>query len=144
MKSFAVKLAAGEVAGLNNSSVPKPPRNLDELAQLCNLFNEIELFLWLQRKFPPGNIMEQHTANTRRELTIQYIGQGLAQSDKLRVKHCYIKRERRLRNTWFTDNKKALQRNNRNKNRPPRGRHSSSSSNHNSSDGEETDEDEWY
>jgi len=78
MKQFARKLADKEIAGLSNQMTPKKPMSLDDLTNLCHLFNSLELFLWLQNKFPPGNIMEQHTAMTRREKTVELIGQGLA------------------------------------------------------------------
>lgn len=44
--------------------------------------------------------MEQHTAHSRREETIRMIGQGLAKSDKLTLKHCYAKRDKDLRQEW--------------------------------------------
>ena len=77
MKQFARKLAAGEVAGLSSSLSLRKPQSLEDLTHLCHLFNSIELFLWLQKKFPPANAMEQHTALARREHAVEMIGQGL-------------------------------------------------------------------
>lgn len=57
--------------------IPKQPKTFDDLARLCSIFNEIDLFLWLQRKFPPGNMIEQIAANSMRERTIEYITDGL-------------------------------------------------------------------
>jgi hypothetical protein len=78
LKRFAAKLATGEVSGLTHSMIPRPPRSFADLSRLCGIYNELELFLWLQKKFPPGNIMEQQAALTRKELAIQFIGEGLA------------------------------------------------------------------
>lgn len=78
LKRFAAKQAAGQVAGLTHSMVPKGPKNFNDLDRLCGVFNELELFLWLQKKFPPGNMMEQHTAQTLKEQAIKMITHGLA------------------------------------------------------------------
>jgi Mitochondrial degradasome RNA helicase subunit C terminal len=75
---FASKLAAGEVAGLTHSMVPRPPRSFSDLARLCSIYNELELFLWLQQRFPPGNMMEEQAAIARKDLAISYIGDALA------------------------------------------------------------------
>lgn len=99
---FAAKLAAGEVSGLSHSMRPRRPQTFDDLSRLCGIFNDIEQFLWLQQKFPPGNIMEQQAALTLKELAIEFIGAGLAMSDsgKLKLDHCYISRDQRIRNVW--------------------------------------------
>lgn len=77
MQQFARKQAAGEVAGIGHNLIPRQPRSLEDLSHLCHLFNSLELFLWLQKKFPPGNMIEQHTALARRDLSVELIGQGL-------------------------------------------------------------------
>lgn len=77
LKRFATKLAAGQVAGLTHSMIPKPAQSFEQLARLCSMFNELELFLWLQYKFPPGNMMEQLTAQQRKEQAMKYISEGL-------------------------------------------------------------------
>lgn len=78
LKRFAAKLSTGQVSGLTRSMVPKTPKSFDDLARLCGIFNELELFMWLQKKFPPGNMMEQQTAQTLKEQAIKLISQGLA------------------------------------------------------------------
>ena len=78
MTQFARKIAAGEVAGLGRQLIPRKPESLDDLTNLCHLFNSLELFLWLQNKFPPANVMEQHTAMSRRDTCVELIGKGLA------------------------------------------------------------------
>lgn len=106
MKRFATKLAAGEVCGLNPASIPKSPKNFSDLANLCHLFNELELFMWLQKKFPPGNIMESQLAQSRRDETVRLISQGLTNSDKLALKHCYIQQAEYYRDLWERSTKR--------------------------------------
>jgi hypothetical protein len=77
VKRFVSKRAAGQSSGLTKNMIPKPPKSFNDLARLCLIFNELELFLWLQRKFPPGNMIESKTANTLRDTTIAYISDGL-------------------------------------------------------------------
>jgi hypothetical protein len=55
--------------------------------------------MWLQKKFPPGNLMELQLTHSRREETGYLIGQGLANSDKLTLKHCYIEHAEFYRQT---------------------------------------------
>jgi hypothetical protein len=83
---FATKLASGEVSGLTRSMMPRRPSSFDDLSRLCSVFSELELFLWLQKKFPPGNIMEEQAAIARKEDAIQLIGQTLAEVSR----HVYI------------------------------------------------------
>ena len=78
VRRFAAKKAKGQSSGLTKNMIPKPPKTFSDLAQLCVIFNELELFLWLQRKFPPGNMIEQQAANSMRERAIQYIADGLS------------------------------------------------------------------
>jgi Suv3 C-terminal domain 1/Mitochondrial degradasome RNA helicase subunit C terminal len=74
---FAEKLAAGEVSGLTREMTPRPARNFVELGRLCSIFNELEIFLWLQHRFPPGNMLEAQAAISRKERAIHLIGEGL-------------------------------------------------------------------
>jgi hypothetical protein len=83
---FATKLASEEVSGLTRSMMPRRPSSFDDLSRLCRVFSELELFLWLQKKFPPGNIMEEQAAITRKEDAIQLIRQALAEASH----HAYI------------------------------------------------------
>ena len=77
VRRFAAKKAAGQSSGLTKNMIPKPPKTFNDLAKLCLVFSELELFLWLQRKFPPGNMIEQQAAHSMRELAIKYISDGL-------------------------------------------------------------------
>lgn len=77
VRRFAAKKATGQSSGLTNNMIPKPPKTFRDLARLCLIFGELELFLWLQRKFPPGNMIEQQAANAMRERAIAYISDGL-------------------------------------------------------------------
>lgn len=76
MKRFAYKLHAGEVSGLSIQNLPRNPSSFDDLAQLCGIYSEIELFLWLQKKFE-GSKMEEQTALLMKEQTIELIGAAL-------------------------------------------------------------------
>jgi Suv3 C-terminal domain 1/Mitochondrial degradasome RNA helicase subunit C terminal len=74
---FAAKLAAGEVSGLTYSMNPRSPKSFADLGRLCSIYNELEVFLWLQQKFPPGNMLEEQAALARKERAIHFIGEGL-------------------------------------------------------------------
>jgi hypothetical protein len=76
---------------------PKPAKTFDDLGQLCSVHNELELFLWLHNRFPAtANVVERQSALALKEKTINYINEGLA-SDSLKVDHCYILRDQKLR-----------------------------------------------
>lgn len=76
---FATKVANGEVPGLTRATIPKPATQYDDITTLCRIYNEIDLFLWLQRKFPfATNMIEEQTALSRKELALQYLADGLA------------------------------------------------------------------
>jgi hypothetical protein len=97
LKRFATKLSVGEVPGLPQNLRPKHPSTFDDLSRLCSVYSLLELFLWLQNKFPPVNLMELQTALSRKERTIELIGEGLALSDRLKLGHSYINRDLMLR-----------------------------------------------
>jgi Mitochondrial degradasome RNA helicase subunit C terminal len=96
MKRFAQKHAKGQPAGLKSNMIPRRAANFEDLDRLCGIYNDIELFLWLQKKFPPANMMEYQTAVTLRELTIKYITEGLA-----RVGHTMLDLTRRPQQPVF-------------------------------------------
>ena len=96
----AQKLTAGEVFGLRRDTIPRKVSSFEDLAQACYIFSELDLFLWLQRKFPPGNLMEQQAALARKELATRIIGEGLSQTEKLKLQHCYLKRDQSLRTVY--------------------------------------------
>jgi Mitochondrial degradasome RNA helicase subunit C terminal len=78
VKRFAAKKAVGQSSGLTKNMIPKPATTFGDLARLCLIFIELDLFLWLQRKFPPGNMIEQQTAHGLRERAIQFISDALS------------------------------------------------------------------
>jgi ATP-dependent RNA helicase SUPV3L1/SUV3 len=63
---YAMKLSEGAVPGLTRGSPMKPARSFFDLAALCGHYSDTDLFLWLQNKFPPVNLMEQQAAMSRR------------------------------------------------------------------------------
>lgn len=99
--SYAQKLAAGEVAGLTRGGIMKRAESFIELANLCGIYSEVELFIWLQNKFPPINLMEQQAALARKENAASFINLGLQEAEKLKLDHCYIKRDANLRARWM-------------------------------------------
>jgi Mitochondrial degradasome RNA helicase subunit C terminal len=100
LKRFASKLSLGQVSGLKHTIIPRRPKSFEDLAQLCSIFSELDVFLWLQKKFPPGNVMEEQTALSRKEEAITIINQSLKRTEKLKLDHCYIRRDVRMRESW--------------------------------------------
>jgi hypothetical protein len=100
LKRFSTKLAAGEVSGLKHRALPRKPKSFEDLSRLCSIFSELDVFLWLQKKFPPGNVMEEQTALARKEEAIKLINRSLKRTDKLKLVHCYVQRDLRLREEW--------------------------------------------
>lgn len=89
-----------QVSGLTNRMIPSPPRTFEDLARLCGIFSDLDLFLWLQNKFPPGNYIEQQNALALKETAIRMIGEALEKTGKLRLKHCYVTRDKEVRSIW--------------------------------------------
>lgn len=104
LQSFARKLARGEVCGLPSRSVPKPAKSFDDLSYLCNVYGDADLFLWLQFKFPPSNAIEHQAALARKETTLAFINEALANTDRLRLEHDYIRTAIRHRAMWESEN----------------------------------------
>eukprot|EP00591_Stephanopyxis_turris_P017190 CAMPEP_0195541874 /NCGR_PEP_ID=MMETSP0794_2-20130614/51314_1 /TAXON_ID=515487 /ORGANISM="Stephanopyxis turris, Strain CCMP 815" /LENGTH=74 /DNA_ID=CAMNT_0040675989 /DNA_START=351 /DNA_END=575 /DNA_ORIENTATION=+ len=50
-----------------------------------------------------SNIVEQQTAEALLERTTLLINEGLANSETLTLKHCYIKRDKNLRSIWLEE-----------------------------------------
>ena len=97
---FAEKLAQGQASGLSTNSISlKQAKSFDDLASLCELHNDLDLFLWLHGRFP-GNAMEQQTALTLKQRAIECIEEGLQETEDLQLKHNYIQRDARLRRSF--------------------------------------------
>eukprot|EP00592_Proboscia_alata_P018613 CAMPEP_0194407242 /NCGR_PEP_ID=MMETSP0176-20130528/5265_1 /TAXON_ID=216777 /ORGANISM="Proboscia alata, Strain PI-D3" /LENGTH=981 /DNA_ID=CAMNT_0039206755 /DNA_START=593 /DNA_END=3535 /DNA_ORIENTATION=- len=103
LKKFVLKYIAGEAAGLSRSVFPQPAKSFDDLSELCSIHAQLELFLWLSVRFQNSNLVEQQAANTLREKTIDLINDGLANSDRLKLNHDYIKRDVRLRKKYHEE-----------------------------------------
>mmetsp|Transcript_8502 Transcript_8502/g.13041 ORF Transcript_8502/g.13041 Transcript_8502/m.13041 type:complete len:188 (-) Transcript_8502:1057-1620(-) len=99
LSNFANKYAAGQAPGLDRKSIPRPAKSYEHLNSLCHLHNELELFLWLSLRFP-ANFVEQQTALTLKEKAIAYINEGIAKTSELKLRHCYIDRDKKLRKKW--------------------------------------------
>lgn len=107
LESFAWKYSRGEVAGLPSRSVPKRAKSFDDLSNLCGIYGDADLFLWLGLKFPPSNAVEQAAAISRKEQTLEYINEALTNSESLKLNHCYLKTATRHRKTWEAENGKS-------------------------------------
>ncbi|CAB9508391.1 RNA helicase SUPV3L1, mitochondrial [Seminavis robusta] len=103
---FGKKLAAGEVPGLTRGSPVKRANSFVDLATLCSIYLDVELFIWMQNKFPPINLMEQQAALARKERCSAMIKQGLNETEKLKLDHCYITRDANLRTEWTREQQK--------------------------------------
>jgi len=66
------------------------------------MYADVDLFMWLQYKFPPSNQVEVAAALARREQTMEYINVALSSTDKLELNHCYLKAANRHRISWDT------------------------------------------
>lgn len=105
LKRFAAKLSAGEGSGLPNRMILRQPKTFEDLAQLCGMFSDLDLFLWLQNKFPPGNYIEKQNAAALKENAIRMIGEALERTGTLKLRHCYLARDQQVRATWKTRHK---------------------------------------
>jgi hypothetical protein len=66
----------------------------------------LELFLWLQNKFN-RNALEIQTALARKEATTAFINTALRDAEKLKLNHCYLKRDRAIRAKWQELNRRS-------------------------------------
>ena len=104
LESFAMKVSQGEIFGLPSRPVPKKARSFDDLSNLCNIYSDVDLFMWLQYKFPPGNAVELAAALARKERTMDYINSALTITEQLKLDHCYLKTSNRHRSVWEVEN----------------------------------------
>jgi ATP-dependent RNA helicase SUPV3L1/SUV3 len=80
LENFARKLSRGEVPGMPSNRVPKRAKSFDDLGYLCGIYCDADLFMWLQFKFPPTNAVEHQAALVRKEQSIAFINEALANS----------------------------------------------------------------
>lgn len=96
LRSFAVKQSRGRLSGLDRKHEPMPASSFEELSKLCSIHSDIGLFLWLLRRFPGNNVDEQ-TALSLQGRSVELIDRGLAATDRLKLNHCHVSRDARLR-----------------------------------------------
>lgn len=104
LETFATKVSQGEVFGLPTRPVPKRARSFDDLSHLCNIYADVDLFMWLQYKFPPGNAVELAAALARKERTMEFINSALLITEQLKLDHCYLKMSSHHRRVWESKN----------------------------------------
>jgi hypothetical protein len=68
---------------------------------------KVELFIWMQNKFQPVNLMELKAALARKESASAMIKLGLEEAEKLKLDHCYVKRDSKIRERWAQNQAKA-------------------------------------
>ena len=68
---------------------------------------KVELFIWMQNKFQPVNLMEQRAALARKESASAMIKLGLEESERLKIDHCYVKRDATIRKKWEQSQSKS-------------------------------------
>ena len=113
-----------EVPGLSYSMQPKAAKSLDNLADLCSLHHQLELFLWLHNKVIqkllmlaldlkydpltlvllhdkyPSNFVEAYRAIILKDRTSEMINNGLLKADRLSLKHDYVFSDARKKKEW--------------------------------------------
>lgn len=104
LENFAWKYSQGQVSGLPSRSVPKRAKSFDDLSYLCGLYSDADLFLWLQLKFPPSNAVEAQAALARKEKTLEFINEALANTENLKLNHSYLRQAIRHRAIWEAEN----------------------------------------
>lgn len=107
---FGQKMASGEVPGLIRSGALRRATNFDDMAHLCRIYSEVELFIWLQNKFPPVNLMEQQAALVKKDHVASLITLGLSEAEKLKLRHCYVERDATVRQIWTQKREKPADR----------------------------------
>jgi ATP-dependent RNA helicase SUPV3L1/SUV3 len=97
--NFARKRALGQFSGLNshaNATILKIPGTFEDLNNLCELNASLALFLWLHYRFS-GSAIEEQAALSLTERSTLLINEGLQNAESLKSKHCYLKRDKFLR-----------------------------------------------
>ncbi|KAL3792854.1 hypothetical protein HJC23_004779 [Cyclotella cryptica] len=98
---YVEKLSIGKVPGIHRSMRPKEPTSFSNLAELCSVYHELDLFLWLLKKLPSSNAVEEVRAHALKEETIEKINRGLARADRLSLdRYDYLSRDNSLRSIW--------------------------------------------
>lgn len=105
---YVEKYSKGKVPGIHRSMRPKEPTSFNNLAELCSVYHELDLFLWLQSKLPSNNALEEVRAQAMKEETIEKINRGLARADRLSLdRYDYLSRDNNLRTIWSKATKES-------------------------------------
>ena len=96
---YVDKLTNGKVPGLHRDMRPMPPKSFDHLSSLCKVHQQLDLFMWLQNKFPT-NAVEVLRAAHLRDTTVSMINKALHDADKLSLNHDYISKDSRVRQEY--------------------------------------------
>ena len=96
---YVDKFTNGKVPGLHRDMRPMPPKSFDHLSSLCKVHQQLDLFMWLQNKFPT-NAVEVLRAAHLRDTTVSMINKALHDADKLSLNHDYISKDSRVRQEY--------------------------------------------
>jgi hypothetical protein len=81
---------------LSRGVYPRRAGSFQELDKLCSIYNQLELFLWLNFRLV-DSIIERQTAESLTLRTTEYITEALMRSEELQLNHCYVTRDKRIR-----------------------------------------------
>ena len=95
----------GKVPGIHRTMRPREAKTFHGLSDLCSIYQELDLFLWLQGKLP-SNAVEEARALKMRDDTVDLINKALMDADKLSLeKYDYVYRDTTWRKLWAQNNK---------------------------------------
>jgi len=105
---YAANYALNRPVALNVRLPRDPPRDVDELADLCAKHVAMDLYLWLANRFP-RYFVERELCLQQRTHAVAMIEQAL-QSDTLKQKHCHVESYKRIRESskMFFGNEDSL------------------------------------
>lgn len=104
---YVEKHSAGKSPGIHRSMCPREAKTFHGLSELCSVYQELDLFLWLQTKLP-SNAVESARAQKLREDTMEMINKALINSDKLSLeKFDYVYKDNRWRKLWAQNRRES-------------------------------------
>lgn len=104
---YVEKHSVGKSPGIHRSMRPKEAKTFHGLSELCSIYQELDLFLWLQSKLP-SNAVEEARALKMKEETIEMINKALTEADKLSLeKYDYVNRDNSWRKMWAQNRRES-------------------------------------
>lgn len=104
---YVDKHSIGKVPGVHRSMKPREAKTFHGLSELCSIYQELDLFLWLQDKLP-SNAVEAARALKMKEDTMSLINKALTHSDGLSLeKYDYVVKDSNWRKIWAQSRRHA-------------------------------------